>query len=130
MSSAQRTTVVLAVLALVAMAAAWHRQERAVPAPEVTFPTIAGEAVTVGSMRGKVPLVNFRATSCVACVGEMPRFAELHRRRHPEGPETIAVAMSDDSPDHVVRFAERAHSRFALPSTRSATRHGASAKSA
>lgn len=94
-------------LALLAMAAAWHRQERAAPAPEVTFPTIAGETVTVGSMRGKVLLVNFWATSCVACVAEMPRIAELHRRRHPEGLETIAVAMSYDPPNYVVRFAER-----------------------
>lgn len=58
-------------------------------------------------MRGKVLLVNFWATSCVPCVKEMPRLAELHLRRHREGLETIAVAMRYDPPNHVLRFAER-----------------------
>lgn len=97
----------VATLALAVAAAGWLARERPAPAPEVAFATIAGETLTTTSMRGKVLLVNFWATSCVPCVKEMPRLAELHRRRHREGLETIAVAMRYDPPNHVVRFAEQ-----------------------
>ena len=46
------------------------------PAPNVTFISIAGDKISTESLRGKVVMVNFWATSCVTCVKEMPQMVE------------------------------------------------------
>jgi peroxiredoxin len=104
---ARRPLAVIVMLAIAATVAAWLARERPAPAPEVAIATIGGETLNMGSMRGNVVLVNFWATSCVVCVREMPRLADIHRRYHAQGLETVAVAMSYDPPNYVVRFAEQ-----------------------
>ena len=42
-------------------------------APASTFVLLDGAKNTTGDLKGKVTLVNFWATSCVTCVGEMPK---------------------------------------------------------
>lgn len=80
---------------------------RTTPAPEVTFPTLRGEALSTSSLRGKVVLVNFWATSCVTCVKEMPKLVETYEKFEARGFETLAVAMSYDPPNYVLAYAER-----------------------
>ena len=75
-------------------------------APQVTYKTITGEAITSESLRGKVVMVNFWATSCTTCVKEMPAMAETYKKYNAQGLEFIAVAMSYDIPNYVVNFAE------------------------
>jgi peroxiredoxin len=75
--------------------------------PDVTITTIQGEQLTAASLRGKVVLVNFWATSCATCVKEMPRLVETYRRHRARGFETIAVAMSYDPPNYVLHYAAR-----------------------
>jgi peroxiredoxin len=75
--------------------------------PAVTLTTIEGEQLTAADLRGKVVLVNFWATSCVACVKEMPKLVETYRRHRDRGFETIAVAMSYDPPNYVLHYAEK-----------------------
>ena len=48
------------------------------PAPDVTFIGIDGEKISTASLRGKVVMVNFWATSCVTCVKEMPAMVETY----------------------------------------------------
>jgi peroxiredoxin len=74
-------------------------------APEVRFATLSGERLATSDLRGKVVLVNFWATSCVACLKEMPRMAETYKKFAPRGYEMIAVAMSYDHPNEVARYA-------------------------
>jgi len=75
--------------------------------PGVTLTTITGERLTAADLRGKVLLVNFWATSCVTCVKEMPQLVAAYRKHRDRGFETIAVAMSYDPPNYVLRYAER-----------------------
>jgi peroxiredoxin len=74
-------------------------------APEVRFATLSGERLATSDLRGKVVLVNFWATSCVACLKEMPRMTETYKKFAPRGYEMIAVAMSYDHPNEVARYA-------------------------
>jgi peroxiredoxin len=74
-------------------------------APQVQFPTLAGETVSTADLRGKVVLVNFWATSCVSCVAEMPKIVETYEKYRDRGFETVAVAMSYDPPNHVLAYA-------------------------
>ena len=76
-------------------------------APQATFSTLGGENLALDSLRGKVVLVNFWATSCPGCVKEMPDLVKTWQKYHSRGLETIAVAMSYDPPEYVRQFAEK-----------------------
>ncbi|HTD03467.1 TlpA disulfide reductase family protein, partial [Undibacterium sp.] len=63
---------VIAAAALIALAFAFFSLSNKQQAPEVTFVNLKGEKITTESLRGKVVMVNFWATSCETCVAEMP----------------------------------------------------------
>lgn len=75
-------------------------------APNVDYTLLNGSKVTTAQLRGKVVLVNFWATSCVTCVREMPQMIATHEKFKARGFDTLAVAMSYDSPAYVINFAE------------------------
>ncbi len=75
-------------------------------APAVTFRTLNGEQIAMESLRGKVVMVNFWATSCSTCVQEMPEMIETYKKYSDRGLEFIAVAMSYDPPNYVLNYSE------------------------
>ncbi|MCF8187231.1 MAG: TlpA disulfide reductase family protein [Burkholderiaceae bacterium] len=75
-------------------------------APAVSFRTLNGELIALESLRGKVVMVNFWATSCATCVQEMPEMVETYKKYSDRGLEFIAVAMSYDPPSYVLNYAE------------------------
>jgi peroxiredoxin len=75
-------------------------------APASTFVLLDGSKKTTDDLKGKVTLVNFWATSCVTCVGEMPKVIATYDKYKAQGYDTLAVAMSYDPPSYVVNFAE------------------------
>lgn len=76
------------------------------PAPASTFVLLDGSKKTTDDLKGKVTLVNFWATSCVTCVGEMPKVIATYDKYKAKGYDTLAVAMSYDPPAYVVNFAQ------------------------
>ncbi len=75
-------------------------------APPSTFVLLDGSKQSTADLKGKVTLVNFWATSCVTCVGEMPKVIATYDKYKAQGYDTLAVAMSYDPPSYVVNFAE------------------------
>jgi len=75
-------------------------------APDVTFHAIDGEKISSSSLRGKVVMVNFWATSCTTCVAEMPEMVETYNKYKAQGLEFVAVAMQYDRADYVLNFAQ------------------------
>jgi peroxiredoxin len=75
-------------------------------APDVTFIALNGDKITSQSLRGKVVMVNFWATSCTTCVKEMPQMVDTYNKFKDQGLELVAVAMSYDAPNYVINFAE------------------------
>jgi peroxiredoxin len=75
-------------------------------APESTFVLLDGSKQTTADLKGKVTLVNFWATSCTTCVGEMPEIIGTYQKYKDQGFDTLAVAMSYDPPSYVVNFVE------------------------
>ena len=71
----RKITVVAILLALSALTAGvyagWNRPFA--PA-DVNFIGVQGDQFAMSSLKGKVVLVNFWATSCSVCVAEMPKF--------------------------------------------------------
>lgn len=76
------------------------------PAPDVTFTSLTGEKVALQSLRGKVVMVNFWATSCTTCVKEMPAMVQTYNKYKDKGLDFVAVAMSYDPPNYVVNYAQ------------------------
>jgi peroxiredoxin len=103
----QKKLIVAAAAVAIAAGAAVAVLSRQAPAPEVRFITLSGQNLATADLRGKVVLVNFWATSCVACVEEMPQIVEAWKKFSPRGYETIAVAMSYDHPNLVADFAQK-----------------------
>jgi peroxiredoxin len=99
-----QTMTLLAVLGLVLFAAlSLFKKETA---PSVSFKTINGEQIALESLRGKVVMVNFWATSCTTCVAEMPEMVATYNKYADKGLELVAVAMSYDPPNYVLNYAE------------------------
>lgn len=99
-----QTMILLAVLGLVLFAAlSLFKKETA---PSVSFKTINGEQIALESLRGKVVMVNFWATSCTTCVAEMPEMVATYNKYADKGLELVAVAMSYDPPNYVLNYAE------------------------
>ncbi len=85
----------------------WRLTSTTELAPQALYNTIEGQTLTTESLKGKVVLVNFWATSCVTCVAEMPKLVKAHETYKARGYETVAVAMSYDRPDYVVNFVKQ-----------------------
>ncbi|MEN3365468.1 MAG: hypothetical protein V7606_2742 [Burkholderiales bacterium] len=75
-------------------------------APDVTFTSLTGEKVSMQSLRGKVVMVNFWATSCTTCVKEMPELVDTYNKFKDKGLDFVAVAMSYDPPNYVLNYAQ------------------------
>ena len=91
-------------LALVAGGYAAVTQQAKVP--DVTFVSLKGDKISTDSLRGKVVMVNFWATSCTTCVKEMPQMVDTYNKFKGKGLEYVAVAMSYDPPNYVLNFTE------------------------
>ena len=75
-------------------------------APNAAYTLLDGSRSNIESLRGKVVLVNFWATSCTTCVHEMPQIVATHEKFKARGFETLAVVMRYDPPAYVINFAE------------------------
>ena len=75
-------------------------------APEVSYTVLDGATHQTSSLKGKVVLVNFWATSCTTCMHEMPQIVATHEKFKGRGFETVAVAMSYDPPAYVINYAQ------------------------
>ncbi|WP_338846031.1 TlpA disulfide reductase family protein [Massilia sp. W12] len=93
---------------LVAGAGLWGYQSLTArqAAPHVEYTNLQGKKFDSASLRGKVVMVNFWATSCASCVREMPQMVETWQKYNPRGLEFVAVAMQYDPPNYVINYAE------------------------
>lgn len=83
-------------------------------APDVSFVKLDGRTLSLKDLRGKVVMVNFWATSCTTCVGEMPQMVATYNQYKNQGLDFVAVAMSYDPPNYVLNFAETRKLPFAV----------------
>lgn len=98
--------IAVAVFVLTLAAVAYFTLFTRTPAPDVTFSSISGEQIKMDSLRGKVVVVNFWATSCATCVKEMPELVKTYEKYKGQGLDLIAVAMDYDPPNYVLNFAK------------------------
>lgn len=107
--AAQRSWIKPAAIGALVLALAgvgYATLDSSVAAPDVTFISLAGDKVSTQSLRGKVVMVNFWATSCETCIKEMPQMVETYNKFKGQGLEFLAVAMKGDPPNYVINYTE------------------------
>jgi peroxiredoxin len=122
MPAKKHVLIAIGILAVLAWLALTLTQKQAAPSVELT--TLDGKQIALDSLRGKVVLVNFWATSCPGCIKEMPQLVDTYRKYQPRGLEVVAVAMSYDPPEYVRNYVQQRNLPFtvALDSTGEAAR--------
>jgi thiol-disulfide isomerase/thioredoxin len=66
------------------------------PVIELAGPGLNGKEISLAQLRGKVVIVDFWATWCPPCRGEMPNMKSIYRKHHENGLEIVGVSLDDD----------------------------------
>ncbi|HXQ24947.1 MAG TPA: TlpA disulfide reductase family protein [Candidatus Acidoferrales bacterium] len=74
--------------------------------PDVKFTDLQGNNVALASMKGKVVLVNFWATWCEPCRGEIPILIGMQNQYASKGFTTLGVAMDEEGKKVVDPFVQ------------------------
>ena len=74
------------------------------PAPlDLKFTSVDGQSIDLSKMRGKVVLVDFWATWCPPCRGEVPNVVAAYQKYHDKGFEIVGISLDQDK-DALVAF--------------------------
>jgi peroxiredoxin len=65
-------------------------------APDFSVTDLSGQTLQLSRYRGKVVVLNFWATWCSPCRGEIPRFVDLQTRYGRDGLQIIGISLDDD----------------------------------
>jgi len=60
------------------------------------FAAVDGRDVDLAKLKGKVVLVDFWATWCPECVGEVPHVVETYKKFHHRGFEIVGISLDED----------------------------------
>lgn len=65
------------------------------PAPDFEAMDLNGKTVGLSALKGKYVLIDFWATWCSPCVGELPRLQEAYRKYHQNGFDIVSVSLDE-----------------------------------
>jgi len=82
-----------------------HRGPRL--APDFAVPDLAGHAVRLSALRGKVVVLNLWATWCPPCREEMPSMERLYGRLRDRDFQLLAVSQDEDGSSAVEPFVKQ-----------------------
>jgi peroxiredoxin len=70
--------------------------KKGTPAPPFRLSVLGGGELDLGSLRGRIVVVNFWATWCPPCVAEMPSLERLYRTLGKEGLAVVGISVDED----------------------------------
>ena len=83
--------------ALLALTACTHDGAASKGQPlDIKFQAVDGTHVDLSKMQGKVVLVDFWATWCGPCVGEIPHMKATYDKFHAKGFEIVGISLDQD----------------------------------
>jgi thiol-disulfide isomerase/thioredoxin len=82
-------------------------------APALVLPDETGQSRKLEDFRGHVVVLNFWATWCGPCAGEMPTFVETYKRYRDRGVVVLAASLDDDqTKENIPAFMQKYHIQF------------------
>ena len=75
------------------------------PLGELKFTDLKGEQIDISQYKGKVVLIDFWATWCGPCIGELPNVLDTYSKYHDDGFEIIGISL-DRSREKLENFIE------------------------
>jgi len=73
------------------------------PFPEFSVTGFDGKPLAVSDYKGKVVLIDFWATWCGPCIGELPNVKKTYAKHHDKGFEIIGISLDSDK-DKLTEF--------------------------
>ncbi len=73
--------------------------------PDFDEKDVEGNPLSIAKYKGKVVMVDFWATWCGPCVGELPNVLETYKKHHDEGFEIIGISL-DKEKEKLTSFTE------------------------
>ncbi len=70
---------------------------------DLKFTAVDGTMVDLAKLRGKVVLIDFWATWCGPCVGEVPNVVAAYKKYHDQGFEIVGISLDQDK-DKLLAF--------------------------
>jgi len=64
--------------------------------PDFTEKDVTGQPLSIANYKGKVVLIDFWATWCGPCVGELPNVLKTYEKHHGQGFEIIGISLDQD----------------------------------
>jgi len=102
-----KTIFVIIIVLAALVSILWLVIDKQRAAPTLHLQSATGENIVIGKNMGKPLLVNFWATSCSACLVEIPHLIELYHELNSRGLDIIGVSMSYDPPMLVVDMVQQ-----------------------
>ena len=84
------------------------------PAPEFSLSDLDGRQYSLAGLRGKVVVINFWATWCPPCRGELPSLQRLWQKYRDDEFQLLAISV-DENLDELNRFVAQFGKGFTFP---------------
>jgi len=94
-------------------AASLHAQLPGKPAPAFTLKTLEGDTARLAEYLGHPVLINFWATWCKPCRGEMPLLIAAYRAHEEEGLAILAIDLTDQ--ERSLKDVRKFQAEFQMP---------------
>jgi peroxiredoxin len=91
-----------------------HNPLADIDATQLTLEDTRGARIQLGAYTGQVVLVNFFATWCFFCLGDVPRLEQLQERRAKDGLQVIGVGLDREGVEVLEPFRDYYHLTYPI----------------
>lgn len=88
--------------------------QAAAPLPELSLPALKGQVVKSRNLKRNIVVLDFWATWCEPCIGEIPAFNSLQKKYASRGVKVIGLAVQSGWSGDIRKFAAKYKMRYTI----------------